>query len=161
MLLLHFAFKSTSFALCFFRNGPLGSGYFLSFAIRMRQPFDAKKGDAAIITRFLQLGYKVLTPYGGNQRYDLVIEDADGQFWRIQCKSAWIVLFVEILFRIVDSLMMWYWPGLVYRRRNAALSAGVPMFHMLSAMLIVTPGGTIWSMRSSTSLDRSIPAAAR
>lgn len=46
--------------------------------------------EAAIITRFLQLGYVVLTPYGGNQRYDLVIEDADGQFWRIQCKSAWI-----------------------------------------------------------------------
>ena len=46
--------------------------------------------EAAIITRFLQLGYVVLTPYGGNQRYDLVIEDADGQFWRVQCKTAWI-----------------------------------------------------------------------
>ena len=46
-----------------------------------------KRGDTAIITRFLQLGYIVLTPYGGNQRYDLVIEDADGQFWRIQCKT--------------------------------------------------------------------------
>ncbi len=46
--------------------------------------------EAAIITRFLQLGYVVLTPYGGNQRYDLVIEDADCNFWRIQCKSAWI-----------------------------------------------------------------------
>ena len=44
--------------------------------------------EAAIITRLLQLGYVVLTPYGGNQRYDLVIEDTDGQFWRIQCKSA-------------------------------------------------------------------------
>ncbi len=43
--------------------------------------------EAAIITRFLQLGYVVLTPYGGNQRYDLVIEDADGRFWRIQCKT--------------------------------------------------------------------------
>lgn len=43
--------------------------------------------EAAIIARFLQLGYVVLTPYGGNQRYDLVIEDADGQFWRIQCKT--------------------------------------------------------------------------
>lgn len=43
--------------------------------------------EAAIITRFLQLGYVVLTPYGGNQRYDLVVEDADGQFWRIQCKT--------------------------------------------------------------------------
>src|SRR5258708_1010032 len=44
--------------------------------------------EAAIITRFLQLGYVVLSPYGGNQRYDLVIEDADGQFWRVQCKTA-------------------------------------------------------------------------
>jgi hypothetical protein len=44
--------------------------------------------EAAIITRFLQLGYVVLTPYGGNQRYDLVIEDTDGQFWRVQCKTA-------------------------------------------------------------------------
>src|SRR5947199_7491045 len=46
--------------------------------------------ESAIITRFLQHGYVVLMPYGGSQRYDLVIEDADGQFWRIQCKSAWI-----------------------------------------------------------------------
>lgn len=46
--------------------------------------------EAAIIARFLQLGYVVLTPYGGNQRYDLVIEDADGQLWRVQCKTAWI-----------------------------------------------------------------------
>ncbi len=36
--------------------------------------------ESAIITRFLQLGYVVLTPYGGNQRYDLVIEDIEGQF---------------------------------------------------------------------------------
>jgi hypothetical protein len=52
-------------------------------------------------------------------------------------------------------------PGLVYRRRNAALSAGVPKFQLLSATLIVTPGGTIRSMRSSRSLGRSIPSAAR
>lgn len=44
--------------------------------------------EAAIIARFLQLGYIVLTVYGGNQRYDLLIEDADGQFWRVQCKTA-------------------------------------------------------------------------
>ncbi len=44
--------------------------------------------EAAIITRFLQLGYVVLTPYGGNQWYDLVIEDVEGQFWRVQCKTA-------------------------------------------------------------------------
>jgi PD-(D/E)XK endonuclease len=46
--------------------------------------------EATIIARFLRLGYVVLTPYGGNQRYDLVIEDAEGQFWRVQCKTAWI-----------------------------------------------------------------------
>ncbi len=44
--------------------------------------------EAGIITRFLQLGYVVLTPYGGSQRYDLVIEDAEGKFWRVQCKTA-------------------------------------------------------------------------
>jgi len=46
--------------------------------------------ESAIITRFLQHGYVVLMPYGGSQRYDLLIEDVDGQFWRIQCKSGWI-----------------------------------------------------------------------
>ena len=44
--------------------------------------------ESAIIARFLQLGYVVLTVYGGNQRYDLVIEDTERQFWRIQCKTA-------------------------------------------------------------------------
>ena len=44
--------------------------------------------EAAIITRLLQLGYVVLTPYGRNQRYDLVIEDAEGEFWCVQCKTA-------------------------------------------------------------------------
>jgi PD-(D/E)XK nuclease superfamily protein len=52
-----------------------------------------KTGDiseAAIITRLLQSGYVVLTPYGKNHRYDLVIEDANGQFWRIQSKTGWM-----------------------------------------------------------------------
>ncbi len=44
--------------------------------------------EAAIITRLLELGYVVLIPYGGNQRYDLMVEDIDRQFWRVQCKSA-------------------------------------------------------------------------
>ena len=34
--------------------------------------------------------YVVLTPYGKNHRYDLMIEDADGQVWRIQCKTGWL-----------------------------------------------------------------------
>ena len=32
----------------------------------------------------------LITPYGDSSRYDLVIEDAEGQFWRVQCKTAWI-----------------------------------------------------------------------
>ena len=35
-------------------------------------------------------GYNVLMPYGQMQRYDLVIEDANGEFWRVQCKTAWL-----------------------------------------------------------------------
>jgi PD-(D/E)XK endonuclease len=52
-----------------------------------------KTGDiseTAIVKRLLQSGYVVLTPYGKNHRYDLVIEDADGQFWCVQCKTGWI-----------------------------------------------------------------------
>jgi hypothetical protein len=46
--------------------------------------------EAMIIARLLEAGYGVLTPFGDSSRYDLVIEDADGQFWRIQCKMAWM-----------------------------------------------------------------------
>jgi len=45
--------------------------------------------ESAITTRFLECGYVVLIPYGGSQRYDLLIEDGDRQFWRIQCKTGW------------------------------------------------------------------------
>ena len=44
--------------------------------------------EATIVARFLQLGYVVLTVFGGNERYDLVIEDCEGKFWRVQCKTA-------------------------------------------------------------------------
>jgi hypothetical protein len=44
--------------------------------------------EAAIATRLIQLGYEVLTPFGGGRRYDLVIEDIEGKLWRIQCKTA-------------------------------------------------------------------------
>ena len=52
-----------------------------------------KTGDiseSAVITRLLQCGYIVLTPYGQMHRYDLVIEDADGKFWRVQVKTGWL-----------------------------------------------------------------------
>jgi hypothetical protein len=43
VFLLHLAFKRITVELYFFKNSPSCSGYFLSFAIRMNQPFDAKK----------------------------------------------------------------------------------------------------------------------
>jgi PD-(D/E)XK endonuclease len=46
--------------------------------------------EVVIAERLLRGGYNVLTPYGDSLRYDLVIEDADGGFWRVQCKTAWI-----------------------------------------------------------------------
>jgi len=49
-----------------------------------------ERSQAHIIAQLLEAGYSVLAPYGDSSRYDLVIEDAEGQFWRIQCKTAWI-----------------------------------------------------------------------
>jgi hypothetical protein len=49
-----------------------------------------ERSQAIIIFRLLEAGYNVLTPYGDNTRYDLVIEDADGNFYRIQCKTGWV-----------------------------------------------------------------------
>lgn len=49
-----------------------------------------ERSQAHIIARMLESGYNVLIPYGDNMRYDVVIEDVDGQFWRVQCKTGWI-----------------------------------------------------------------------
>ena len=49
-----------------------------------------ERSEAIIIGRLVYSGYTVLKPYGENQRYDLVIEDADRNFWRVQCKTAWL-----------------------------------------------------------------------
>src|SRR5215831_7169838 len=48
------------------------------------------ESEAVIAAALIQAGYTVLTPNGYMHRYDLVIEDADGKFWRIQCKTAWL-----------------------------------------------------------------------
>ncbi|MEO6890748.1 MAG: group I intron-associated PD-(D/E)XK endonuclease [Ktedonobacteraceae bacterium] len=49
-----------------------------------------EQSEAIIMARLLEAGYGVLTPFGDNRRYDLVIEDADNQFWRVQCKTGWM-----------------------------------------------------------------------
>lgn len=46
-----------------------------------------ERSQAIILARLAEVGYSVMIPFGENHRYDLVIEDADGQFWRIQCKT--------------------------------------------------------------------------
>ena len=46
--------------------------------------------EAIIMAKLLEVGYGILTPFGDNRRYDLVIEDADGNFYRIQCKTGWL-----------------------------------------------------------------------
>src|SRR5260370_39501770 len=51
-------------------------------------PDSKRKGhisESVIVTRFLQCGYVVLTPFGGSERYDLAIEDIQGKLWRIHC----------------------------------------------------------------------------
>jgi hypothetical protein len=42
--------------------------------------------EATITAELLRRGFRVLTPCGANQRYDLVI-DLDGEFVRVQCKT--------------------------------------------------------------------------
>jgi hypothetical protein len=52
-----------------------------------------KMGDIseqAAITRLLQCSYIVLQPIGQMHRYGLVIEDADGKYWRVQVKTGWL-----------------------------------------------------------------------
>ena len=46
-----------------------------------------ERSEAIIIAKLSEVGYDVLKPFGDNMRYDLVIEDADGKFLRIQCKT--------------------------------------------------------------------------
>ncbi len=49
-----------------------------------------EQSQAHVVARLLEVGYNVLLPYGDSSRYDLVIEDADGRFWKVQVKTAWI-----------------------------------------------------------------------
>ncbi len=44
------------------------------------------RAEAAILSELVQRGYRVLLPFGVNQRYDLVL-DCDGRFLKAQCKS--------------------------------------------------------------------------
>lgn len=61
-----------------------------TFATRRHTQKTGDISESAVVTRLLQRGYDVLLPYGQMHRYDLVIEHADGQFWRVQVKTGWL-----------------------------------------------------------------------
>ncbi len=43
--------------------------------------------EAMVLARLVQAGKMLWIPFGENQRYDLVIEEDDGRFVRVQCKT--------------------------------------------------------------------------
>jgi hypothetical protein len=45
-----------------------------------------QRSEAAVLAAFVKRGYRVLTPFGVNHRYDFVI-DLDDRFLRVQCKT--------------------------------------------------------------------------
>jgi hypothetical protein len=57
--------------------------------------------QSQVMAALLKRGIKVLLPYGDNSRYDLVVEE-NGQFRRIQCKTARIVC-GAIVFSVASS----------------------------------------------------------
>jgi PD-(D/E)XK endonuclease len=55
-----------------------------------RHPVEVgQRTEAAILSEFVRRGYRVLLPFGVNQRYDLVLDTGDA-FLRVQCKTAWV-----------------------------------------------------------------------
>ncbi len=62
------------------------------------------ESEAVIAAALIQAGYTVLTPNGYMHRYDLVIEDADGNFLKLQCKTAWPIEDGACLIFVTSSL---------------------------------------------------------
>jgi hypothetical protein len=53
------------------------------FGLKKDSKSTGERSEAIIMGRLIAAGYAVLLPFGENKRYDLVIEDADGLFWRV------------------------------------------------------------------------------
>jgi PD-(D/E)XK endonuclease len=45
------------------------------------------RSEAAILHALVAAGRTVLLPWGGHHRYDFLIDEGDGRFTRVQCKS--------------------------------------------------------------------------
>lgn len=46
---------------------------------------------ARVLATLIAMGKRVWLPFGDSSRYDLLIEEADGRFLRVQCKTAPLV----------------------------------------------------------------------
>jgi len=78
-----------------------------------------ERSEAIIIGKLVYAGYTILKPYGENQRYALVIEDADRKFWRVQCKTAWISKdHHTILFNTCSNHYAYTWQKNTMARRH-------------------------------------------
>jgi PD-(D/E)XK endonuclease len=49
----------------------------------------SERSEGIVLGELMKLGKVVLFPFGNNQRYDLVIDEGDGRFVRVQVKTAW------------------------------------------------------------------------
>jgi len=45
-----------------------------------------ERSEAQVVSALLKHGKVILTPFGDNQRYDMVVDEG-GRFYRIQCKT--------------------------------------------------------------------------
>ncbi|HET9162384.1 MAG TPA: group I intron-associated PD-(D/E)XK endonuclease [Solirubrobacterales bacterium] len=56
-------------------------------AVLTGHPVDVgQRSEGAILAQLVRHGYRILLPFGVNQRYDLVLE-SDGRFLKVQCKT--------------------------------------------------------------------------
>jgi len=46
------------------------------------------RSEATILAALVAAGKTVLVPWGGHHRYDFVLDEGDGRFLRVQCKTA-------------------------------------------------------------------------
>ena len=44
--------------------------------------------ELAVMAALAKMGKRILVPFGDNLRYDLLIDNQDGTFTRVQCKTA-------------------------------------------------------------------------
>jgi hypothetical protein len=64
--------------------------------------------EAVVLSELVRRGYRVLLPFGVNQRYDLAL-DLDGRFVRVQCKTA----------RLVDGVVVFKVESIRSNRRQS------------------------------------------